>query len=112
MPLTASAPSLSLGRWRRRPGPRIASGAGCARGARLDLACGSGEMQGTWARDDQRSWDRYQAAQWLSMRRWLDSNPADELADEVRGLLATEPAQYARYVRELLGWGVFVLMAR
>lgn len=61
---------------------------------------------------DQRSWDRYQAAQWLSMRRWLDANPSDELADEVRGLLATEPAQYARYIRELLGWGVFALMAR
>lgn len=61
---------------------------------------------------DQRSWDRYTAAQWLTMRRWLDANAADELAEEVREELRTEPARYARYAREHLGWGVFVLMAR
>ncbi|MFI5660834.1 SAM-dependent methyltransferase [Streptomyces sp. NPDC051684] len=61
---------------------------------------------------DQDSWDRYQAAQWLTMRRWLDENPDDELAAEVRAELTTEPARYARYQREYLGWGVFALMAR
>lgn len=61
---------------------------------------------------DQDSWDRYQAAQWLNLRRWLDGNPDDELAAEVRAELATEPARYARYQREYLGWGVFALMAR
>ena len=29
---------------------------------------------------DQDSWDRYQAAQWLTLRRWLDAHPGDELA--------------------------------
>ncbi|MGW4806671.1 SAM-dependent methyltransferase [Kitasatospora sp. NPDC004272] len=61
---------------------------------------------------DQDSWDRYAAAQWLSMRRWLDRNPDDELAPEVREELTTEPARYARYGREYLGWGVFALMKR
>ncbi|MGD6747457.1 SAM-dependent methyltransferase [Streptomyces sp. BH106] len=61
---------------------------------------------------DQDSWDRYQAAQWLSMRRWLDAHPEDELASEVRAELTTEPARYTRYQREYLGWGVFALMAR
>ncbi|MGD6749791.1 SAM-dependent methyltransferase [Streptomyces sp. BH105] len=61
---------------------------------------------------DQDSWDRYQAAQWLNMRRWLDANPDDELAAEVRAELTTEPARYTRYQREYLGWGVFALMAR
>lgn len=61
---------------------------------------------------DQDSWDRYTAAQWLSMRRWLDRNPDDELAPEVREGLTTEPAAYARYGREHLGWGVFTLMKR
>lgn len=61
---------------------------------------------------DQDSWDRYQAAQWLTMRRWLDHNPDDEMAGEVRAELATEPARYARYTREYLGWGVFALMDR
>ncbi|WP_306366340.1 cyclopropane-fatty-acyl-phospholipid synthase family protein [Nocardiopsis sp. CC223A] len=61
---------------------------------------------------DQDSWDRYTAAQWLSMRRWLDQNPDDELAPEVREKLTTEPARYARYGREYLSWGVFALMKR
>lgn len=57
-------------------------------------------------------WDRYEAAKWLSMRRWLDANPGDEFAHEVRRLLDTEPERYATFTREYLGWGVFALMAR
>ena len=110
-----------------RPGTRM-----------LDLACGTGEMLCTWARDyqttgtgidistvfiaaararavelaSQDSWDRYAAAQWLNIRRWLDANPGDELAGQMRAELATSPAQHARYRREYLGWGVFALMNR
>jgi SAM-dependent methyltransferase len=61
---------------------------------------------------DQDSWDRYQAAQWLNLRRWLDENPDDELATDVQAELAAGPARYARYLREYLGWGVFALMSR
>ncbi|TDC02324.1 methyltransferase domain-containing protein [Micromonospora fluostatini] len=61
---------------------------------------------------DQDSWDRYQAAQWLNLRRWLDGNPDDELAAEVRAELRTDPVRYTRYQREHLGWGVFALMGR
>jgi len=61
---------------------------------------------------DQDSWDRYAAASWLSIRRWLDANHHDELADEMRAELASGPARYARYRREYLGWGVFALMNR
>jgi len=61
---------------------------------------------------DQDSWDRYAAAQWLSMRRWLDGNPDDAMAPEVREELTDEPARYARATREHLGWGVFALMQR
>jgi len=61
---------------------------------------------------DQNSWDRYEAAKWLTMRRWLDANPDDELAKEVRAQLTLEPARYAAYTREYLGWGVFALMSR
>ncbi|MDT0268432.1 methyltransferase domain-containing protein [Streptomyces sp. DSM 44915] len=60
----------------------------------------------------QDSWDRYQAAQWLNLRRWLDAHPDDELAEEVRAELTTEPVRYTRYQREYLGWGVFALMGR
>ncbi|MEU1703889.1 class I SAM-dependent methyltransferase [Streptomyces sp. NPDC005706] len=61
---------------------------------------------------DQNSWDRYRAAQWLNIRRWLDRNPDDELAPELRADLSRDPARYARYEREYLGWGVFALMER
>ncbi|HOV29268.1 MAG TPA: class I SAM-dependent methyltransferase [Synergistales bacterium] len=61
---------------------------------------------------DQDSWDRYEAAQWLTMRRWLDANPDDEMVQEVRARLTSEPVRYAAFRREYLGWGVFALMAR
>ncbi len=61
---------------------------------------------------NQDGWDRYEAAQWLTMRRWLKANPNDELAKEVREKLTLEPKRYAAYTREYLGWGVFALMAR
>ncbi len=58
----------------------------------------------------QDDWDRYEAAKWLTMRRWLEDNPNDELAKEVRAKLTSEPERYAAYTREYLGWGVFALM--
>jgi SAM-dependent methyltransferase len=61
---------------------------------------------------NQDSLDRYVAAQWLNVRRWLDSNPDDELAGQMRAELASAPARYVRYQREYLGWGVFALMNR
>jgi SAM-dependent methyltransferase len=61
---------------------------------------------------DQDGWDRYEAAKWLTMRRWLEANPHDELAEEVRDRLISEPERYAAFTREYLGWGVFALMPR
>jgi len=61
---------------------------------------------------DQDGWDRYEAAKWLTMRRWLEANPDDELAPEVRSQLKSEPVRFATYTREYLGWGVFALMSR
>ena len=73
-----------------------------------DLGCDVVEM----VLASQDSWDRYAAAQWLNIRRWLDANPDDELTGQLRAELAAEPARYARYRREYLGWGVFALMDR
>jgi SAM-dependent methyltransferase len=61
---------------------------------------------------DQECWDRYEAVKWLTMRRWLETNPGDDFAKEVRAKLTSEPKRYAAYTREYLGWGVFALMAR
>jgi SAM-dependent methyltransferase len=61
---------------------------------------------------DEDGWDRYEAAKWLTMRRWLEANPGDEMAGEVRAQLTSEPVRYATFTREYLGWGVFALMPR
>jgi SAM-dependent methyltransferase len=61
---------------------------------------------------DQDSWDRYVAAQWLNVRRWIDANPDDELVGEMRAELDAAPLRHVRYQREYLGWGVFALVRR
>jgi SAM-dependent methyltransferase len=61
---------------------------------------------------DGDSWDRYAAAHWLTIRRWLDANPDDELAPAFRAELRTDPVNHVRYRREYLGWGVFALLKR
>jgi SAM-dependent methyltransferase len=61
---------------------------------------------------DQEGWDRYEAAKWLTMRRWLEANPDDDFAKEIRAELTIAPKRHVTYVREYLGWGVFALMAR
>ncbi|MDY6948540.1 MAG: SAM-dependent methyltransferase, partial [Pseudomonadota bacterium] len=61
---------------------------------------------------DQDSWDRYTAAQWLNVRRWLDDNQGDDLWPEMRAELDRAPLQHLLYQRHYLGWGVFALMRR
>ncbi|MDQ0369405.1 SAM-dependent methyltransferase [Catenuloplanes indicus] len=61
---------------------------------------------------DERGWDRYVAAGWLSMRRWLDANPDDELAPEIRAELTRSQLHHVRWQRPYLGWGTFALMRR
>ena len=46
------------------------------------------------------------------MRRWLEANPDDEFAKDVRAKLTSEPERYAAYTPEYLGWGMFALMPR
>lgn len=57
-------------------------------------------------------WDRYAAAQWLSVRRFLDEQPNDELRAEMRAELDDAPLRHVSYQREYLGWGIFALMKR
>lgn len=61
---------------------------------------------------DEHSWDRYVAAQWLNLRRFIDAHPDDEIVPQLRTKLAEAPGRYVRYQRRYLGWGVFVLMRR
>ncbi|HAT1682405.1 TPA: SAM-dependent methyltransferase [Klebsiella oxytoca] len=61
---------------------------------------------------DQEGWDRYEAAKWLTMRRWLEANPDDDFAEEVRAELTLSPKRHVTYAREYFGWGVFALIAK
>ncbi|MBJ8362553.1 class I SAM-dependent methyltransferase [Citrobacter cronae] len=61
---------------------------------------------------DQEGWDRYEAAKWLTMRRWLEANQDDEFATEVREQLRSSPGRHVTFTREYIGWGVFALMKR
>lgn len=61
---------------------------------------------------DEDSWDRYVAAQWLNVRRFLDEHPDDPLAPAFREELSTAPLEYVTYQRPYLGWGVLALVKR
>lgn len=61
---------------------------------------------------DEDDWDRYAAAQWLNIRRFLDGNPDDPIADALRDELREAPLRHVRFLRAWVGWGVFVLMPR
>lgn len=61
---------------------------------------------------DQQGWDRYEAAKWMTMRRWLEENPDDDAAQEIRAELTIAPIRHVTWTREYFGWGVFALIAR
>lgn len=104
--------------WLRSPAEEEARGCGCSASdfttlpellrSFLDLGCDVVGM--VLASPD--DWDRYEARKWIALRRWLDANPHDAMAEEVRGLLRTEPLRLVRFTRPLLGWGIFALMPR
>ncbi|RAI45381.1 methyltransferase domain-containing protein [Rhodoplanes roseus] len=106
--------------WRRLP-PSEAVAKGCLAGAIADFLL-LPDLLASFGRlgfdvvemvlADQDGWDRYEAAKWLTMRRWLDAHPDDAFAPEVRATLTAEPVRYATFTREHLGWGVFALMRR
>jgi SAM-dependent methyltransferase len=58
---------------------------------------------------DEHSWDRYAAAQWWALRRWLDEHPDDPRAGQVREFRDEARRGHLAYQRRYLGWGVFVL---
>ncbi len=58
---------------------------------------------------DGDSWDRYEAAQWWTIRQWLLDHPDDPDADALRAFVQNGRRSYLDYGRRYLGWGVFVL---
>jgi SAM-dependent methyltransferase len=61
---------------------------------------------------DGDSWDRYKAAQWRAIDRWLAVNPGDPDHEAMRAFLEDNRRTYLRWGRRYLGWGVFVTRPR
>ena len=53
-------------------------------------------------------WDRYTASQWLNVSDWLNANPDDPDAAEIRETRDRSRRRYLTEGRRCLGWGVFV----
>jgi len=60
----------------------------------------------------QDSWDRYAAAQWWTVREWLDHNPNDPDASAIQHWIVRHRRDYLQYRRHYLGWGVFILRSK
>jgi SAM-dependent methyltransferase len=58
---------------------------------------------------DADSWDRYVAAQWWAVTRWLSTNTDSPDAPAMREYLDNARRSHLAYGRRYLGWGVFVL---
>lgn len=61
---------------------------------------------------DREGWDQYEAAKWLTVRRWLEANPDDDFAAEVRAELNIAPKRPVTYARECFWRAMFALIAR
>ena len=103
--------------WAERPPEEAYEAIGCEPGEFADLpglldrfeAAGAELVEMVLA--DGASWDRYAAAQWWTLREWLDSHGGDPRAGEVRAFLDAARRTHLTYQRRYLGWGVFVLRA-
>ncbi|MCU0504926.1 MAG: class I SAM-dependent methyltransferase [Chloroflexi bacterium] len=104
--------------WLEEPPPGAADALGFGEGDYLSLG-------GTFDRLDtagvelvemvlanQDSWDRYEAAHWVTIADWLAANPGDPDHAAMCDFLDRERGAYLRYGRRYLGWGVFVTRPR
>jgi hypothetical protein len=58
------------------------------------------------ASDD--DWDRYESLHWRAVEEWLEENPGDPDASEIRDRHRANRDAYLRLQRRLLGWAMFV----
>lgn len=101
--------------WREPPPAEALTSLGVAPGEFADLpglldrfeAAGTELVEMVIA--DEAGWDRYVAAQWWTLRQWLDTHPDDDRRTAVRAFLDDSRRPHLTYQRRYLGWGVFVL---
>ena len=52
-------------------------------------------------------WDTYESLHWRALEEWLDANPRDPDAREIRRRHEASRDDYLRHERALLGWALF-----
>jgi len=53
-------------------------------------------------------WDRYESLHWQTLDEWLRANPGHAQAEEFRARGRLHRERYLRWIRDLLGWAIFV----
>jgi hypothetical protein len=53
-------------------------------------------------------WDRYETLHWHTVERWLEANPEDPDARDIRSRHERYKRTYLRYGRDYLGWAILV----
>ena len=56
-------------------------------------------------------WDRYVAAQWHTVDRYLAAHPDDPEAADLHAWIADSRRAYLTWQRDSIGWGIFVMRA-
>jgi SAM-dependent methyltransferase len=56
----------------------------------------------------EEDWDHYESQHWRALEEWLDANPRDPDASEIRERHEQARDDYLGFQRELLGWAIFV----
>jgi predicted O-methyltransferase YrrM len=57
-------------------------------------------------------WDRYETLHWAALEEWLAANPDDPDAPRIHELHERNRDEYLAWLRELLGWAIFVARKR
>ena len=57
-------------------------------------------------------WDRYETLHWRALEEWLESDPEEPEAGELRQLYERSRTQYLAWQRALLGWAIFAARKR
>lgn len=58
---------------------------------------------------DHNSWERFVAAQWLTVQEWVAQHPDDPDSVNLKAWTKQSQRAYLDYQRDYLGWGVFMI---
>jgi hypothetical protein len=54
-------------------------------------------------------WDNYMANNWRGLVAWLKENPKHPDRKQVHSKLRTEQDEYFEFIREHMGWAIYIM---